>query len=581
MKYVTSFSAKGYEQYGQRFLQTYVEHMHHPIVVYVEAACDFRHPLVTYKPLFNVPGCQEFLSKMVFDIMHGKMWDGKYDYRFAISRFCRKHFALLDAAEHEAMNGGDWLVWLDADIELGESIPDPVDGPFMYYLGRPEWHSCTSYVAWDVRKSCNADWWYNLKNLYMTGSVFVMPEWHDCFINDWLRDNMKVDAINLAAPYAAQLKGPANVFDFVFQQSHHKKGALKHTEATSNQIKASVVKASVGKVGSKPAAVTGVIKKSGATQYQESWIRGKSVASGQRTCGDRYDMIAPFFSNYKRRFSVFDLGANLGYFSFRIAEDFDAVCTMADNRPQLIDLCKANNSNVNWLNTRLNAHDLARLAECEQFDVVLALAVLHHFRQDWKIAFEAVRALGQWVIVEIPARADGDTLNPEIHAELYDHILSEGKLIGYIPSHTSGEPRPIVLVKGHAPRISKKYLGSQAKDPIMDLHLDFDKAEIQIRHLDASQKTEVRDYVPGINLWSFHKLNGTYPERIDETFVACNASMSAKHDDLRLWNYILSGRELQPIDVGNKAFNNDPNDTALQDCIDLLKGRVSAKVATG
>lgn len=573
MKYVTSFSAKGYEQYGRRFLETYVEHMRHPLVAYVEAPCEFSHPLVTFKPLLAVPGCQEFLSKMALDVMYGKLWDGKYDYRYAVARFCRKHFALIDAAEIETKNGGDWLVWLDADIELGASIADPIDGPFMYYLGRPEWHSCSSYAAWDMRKSCSADWWFNLKNLYMTGSVFVLPEWHDSFINDWIREAMKVDAVNLAAPYAAELRGPANVFDFVFKHSHHKKGALKYTEAKTESKPGAVAAPQV-----KQATANFKAAQQGAkVQYQESWVKGRSVADGQRGCGDRYELIAPFFNNYKRKFSVFDLGANLGYFSFRIAEDFDAVCTMADNRPELLNLCRANQSNVNWLNTRLNAHDLAKLAECEQFDVVLALAVLHHFRQDWKIALEALRSLGQWVIIEVPARADGDTLNPEIHAALYDYVLSEGELIGYIPSHTSGEPRPIVLMKGHPPQITKKYLGAQSKDPRIEFQMDFETSQIRIHHLDASNRIETRDYFAGLNLWTFHQLNGVYPENVDELFIRCNAGMSAKHDDLRVWNYILSGKELFPIDIGNKAFDNDPNNTALQQCVDLLRGRVNQR----
>lgn len=571
MKYVTSFGAKGYEQYGRRFLETYVQHMRHPIVAYVEAPCDFAHPLVTFKPLLNAAGCKEFLSKMVFNVMHGKLWDGTHDYRYAVSRFCRKHFALADAAEIEATNGGDWLVWLDADIELGAPIPDPADGPFMYYLGRPEWHSCSSYAAWDVRKSCNADWWFNIRNLYLTGSVFALPEWHDSFINDWIREAMQIDAVNLAAPYAEQLKGPANVFDFVFKQSHHKKGALKFTEAKTGQVKAAAQTAPATQVQPLVEKKAAVSRKKGG-QYQESWVKGKSVASGQRDCGERYDMIAPFFHNFKRRFSVFDLGANLGYFSFRIAEDFDAVCTMADTRPDLINLCRANNANVNWLNTRLTANDLTRLAECEQFDVVLALAVLHHFRQEWRTAFEALRNLGQWVIIEVPARNDVDTLNPEIHAEMYDFLMNHGELIGYVSSHTSGEPRPIALVKGNAPKITRKYLDAQSRNPVIDLQMDFEQARIHIQHLDAAKRTEDRDYVAGVNLWSFHKLNGAYPENIAQRFLDCNARMPAKHDDLRVWNYVLSGQEILPIDLGNKAFNNDPNNTALGECVELLRG---------
>ena len=231
MRYVTSFGPQGYEVYGRRFLETYCEHMSHPLTVYVEAPCDFRHELITYKNLVDVPGCQDFLNKLVFPAMHGKMWSGQYDYRFAVAKFCRKQFAQADAALDEMAHGGDWLVWIDADIELGAPLPDPVDGPFMYYLGRPEWHSCASYVAWDLRKPASKEWWTKLQMLYLSGSLFALPEWHDSYVNDWLREGMKVSAINLAAPYAAQLKGPANVFDVVFAGSHHKKGGLKFREA--------------------------------------------------------------------------------------------------------------------------------------------------------------------------------------------------------------------------------------------------------------------------------------------------------------------------------------------------------------
>lgn len=235
MKYVTSFSAEGYELYGREFLEGFVKHVPHSIVVYAEDVCDFFHPQITYKPLLAIPGCREFLSHLLFKTMHGQMWDNTYNYRYAVNRFCRKHFAAFDAAEQEVAQGGDWLIWIDADVVIGAALPDPKEGPFMYYLGRPEWHSCASYVAWDLRKPCNADWWFNLRNLYLTGTVFALPEWHDSFINDWLRESMQVQAVNLAAPYAAQLKGPANVFDAVFKGCHHKKGALKYTEKAEQQ----------------------------------------------------------------------------------------------------------------------------------------------------------------------------------------------------------------------------------------------------------------------------------------------------------------------------------------------------------
>ena len=101
------------------------------------------------------------------------------------------------------------------------------------------------------------------------------------------------------------------------------------------------------------------------------------------------------------RFSI-SIRANLrcsisgfqGYYSFRTAYDYDAVCVMAEaNNPnypqsgdQLLDLCKANSklNNIIFLNQLFSATNLQRLSECEHFDVVLAMNVLHHFHDQWK-----------------------------------------------------------------------------------------------------------------------------------------------------------------------------------------------------
>jgi hypothetical protein len=229
MRYVTSFGAQGYKDYGRDFLASYVKYMKDPLYVFVEAPCDFQHPLVTFKKLEQVEGFKQFLNRASFPAMHGKIWGQQYNYRFAVTKFCRKQFAQLGAAKLEGAINGDWLIWIDADVVLGSALPPPVKGPFMYYLGRPEWHSCASYVAWDLQHTQNQTWWQMLESLYATGTIFALPEWHDSYVNDWMREDLKISGVNLAEPYSEQLKGPANVFDYVFPSCHHKKGYLKRT----------------------------------------------------------------------------------------------------------------------------------------------------------------------------------------------------------------------------------------------------------------------------------------------------------------------------------------------------------------
>jgi hypothetical protein len=223
---VTSFSKDGYELYGKRMLETFVEHHDMPIDVYVEGPSSIESTdQVAVRDLFKVEGCQEFLSQTNFPAMSGNVWgEGKRNYRFDVNKFCRKSFAQIDAASRH----GDWLYWIDADIEFSGALDFPTPSPstFMCYLGRPEWHSCASFVGWNLQHPSSGEFWKRYWLIYLTGTVFCLPEWHDSYILDWLREQIGFEALNLAE--GMDLKGPANVFDAVFKQGHHKKGNLKH-----------------------------------------------------------------------------------------------------------------------------------------------------------------------------------------------------------------------------------------------------------------------------------------------------------------------------------------------------------------
>lgn len=230
MRCVTSFSADGYSLYGKTMLETYCEHNDIPISVYIETPeePDFTHELVTYKDLFKCEGIKDFLGNCKFPMMHGRL-DGKYNYRYDIFKFCRKSFAQIN----EASINGDWLFWIDSDVEFTGPMEWPrassgweMSSNFMYYLGRPEWHSCASFVGWNLQHAVSGEFWEQYFLLHVTGKVFGLPEWHDSYILDWLRTEGKLPVVDLAA--GMDLKGPANVFDEVFKNAHHKKGNLKH-----------------------------------------------------------------------------------------------------------------------------------------------------------------------------------------------------------------------------------------------------------------------------------------------------------------------------------------------------------------
>ncbi|MFD2046670.1 class I SAM-dependent methyltransferase [Ornithinibacillus salinisoli] len=116
--------------------------------------------------------------------------------------------------------------------------------------------------------------------------------------------------------------------------------------------------------------------------YQDIWVKGKVVQKGQRECENRYKKIKEQLTkNYRNEpFTVLDLGANNGYFSFRIAEDFNARVTMIESNDKIREIVKLNeNDHVELINRHISENELNKLVQKEKFDVILALSVLHHF----------------------------------------------------------------------------------------------------------------------------------------------------------------------------------------------------------
>ncbi len=123
--------------------------------------------------------------------------------------------------------------------------------------------------------------------------------------------------------------------------------------------------------------------------YQDVCIDGK-IIPGERECEERFRLIAETLPSGS--FTVLDVGANAGYFSRRIVQEFDATATAVDNFPGL----KASEG-VTVIPRRLDAAGLDALP---RHDVVLALSVLHHMA-DWPECLRALRACRSHLILEI------------------------------------------------------------------------------------------------------------------------------------------------------------------------------------
>jgi SAM-dependent methyltransferase len=314
-------------------------------------------------------------------------------------------------------------------------------------------------------------------------------------------------------------------------------------------------------------------------RYQETWIRGRATGEAhQRECASRYEPIREALSRYTRHFSVFDFGANMGYFAFRIAEEFPHATVVAvDGHTELADLARENGlPNVVVLNRRMNAGDLAQLASCEAFDVVLALNVLHHM-PDWEPALEALRSLGSVAFIETPGPGDSKATGLVRHKGIREAVEKAGVEVLRTAAHkTAGAERVMYRLDNWRGRsLSSQTLDAAERGaPAMSrvtLGLDPDGAVIEIRRQKGDDET--REFHPGINLWTAHLGGLAWPVDVKARITAEVERLDAEgrwHDDLRPWNFILSGDRAVAIDTANKAWRTEPEPGGLAKCLAML-----------
>ena len=183
-QFVTTFSRDGYACYGQRFVDSFVEHSKGiPLVVYHESQEDVDfHDLLTWSNLDHDLDRQKFIEDHGADPVKVSNW--RHPNQQSI-RFCHKVFAITDAIRRATT---DWVVWIDADSTITKTLgvglmqrvcPSTAD---VVYLGRVDmpYTECgfVGYraAALPVRRLAE-----DMRHVYTSGELFTWPQnhWHD------------------------------------------------------------------------------------------------------------------------------------------------------------------------------------------------------------------------------------------------------------------------------------------------------------------------------------------------------------------------------------------------------------------
>lgn len=195
----SGFHPAGFQQYGKRFLETF--HRHWPaevgLVVYTEEPV--KVPRGECRSLWQCAGARDFYEQHKGVAEHcGRKprqgWREKdklrgYCYRFDSVKFFKQ--LMIPEAAAQGLPDDSLLVWLDADVFTfadvpASLVPDMLGDADVCYLGRPGTHSEIGF--WAVRLNDRTRrFLYGLAEIYRSGAVFALPEWHSAYVFDHVR----------------------------------------------------------------------------------------------------------------------------------------------------------------------------------------------------------------------------------------------------------------------------------------------------------------------------------------------------------------------------------------------------------
>ena len=253
-----------------------------------------------------------------------------------------------------------------------------------------------------------------------------------------------------------------------------------------------------------------------------------------------------------------DIGSSEGYFCRRLSEDFPE-CTavgMESDLPAELTPSKffgLGTERIIWLRHHFTIDDLRAIAECEHFDLVLGLSVIHHFGGPFDERLAVFRSLGDNLILEFAVEHEACGGDQKAFSLEVDHCL-----MGYGESHlVEGAKRPIVLFSQMKTSISKAYIGSPRTDLSLSIYSDF-----LIKRVRFYNKTEERDWVRGLNLQTYQSYGGVWPTKAvitSQIEAQREGLLSVGHGDIMPHNVILQGDNVVFVDV------NGPMDVVFDD----------------
>lgn len=220
---VTSFSERLYKQYGHRCIDSFPNWPSNTrLVVYAEDF-HFEKDGVDVRDLHQC--CPDLL------IYKNKYRDkDSQDWRWNATKYANKVFAAAHAFRHHDGIG----IWLDADCITYEQIPEGLletllpSGNCLSHFRREQMYTETGFWMIDCAHSMAKSFLGAFEGMYLDGSIYYQPEWHDCVAFDIARRRFQARGMKVfnLTPQEYPLLHPMSV-SVLAPYIDHTKGARK------------------------------------------------------------------------------------------------------------------------------------------------------------------------------------------------------------------------------------------------------------------------------------------------------------------------------------------------------------------
>ena len=187
--------------------------------------------------------------------------------------------------------------------------------------------------------------------------------------------------------------------------------------------------------------------------YQDVLVHNQVLRQGSEICDVRFNLIKPILYTYKRPFTVLDIGAAEGYFSFKTAEEFPNSIVVALEGGSGRGYYQAGLERLKVL-TELNSHlnNFVCLQHRLTFDSLQALRKKEHFDVVVKV-FEYTNHDEEFSQVEYDAR--GNVKYSSMIVKLCSYSHRTEFILNIIKREMEENPRQQMMVIAHNKSILK------------------------------------------------------------------------------------------------------------------------------